>query len=254
MWKWTGSSRSAQTSQRGSQALLARSGAPRSWGSEVMLIPRSPRLSDPLGLADAVIDVPSRQDGHGQQAVVRALLDLCSRVVEDLYTESTQREVLHLAQGLAPQTERVRIQDLVLDAHVVEYLEAGVDIPRGNMGTFEIPLDHRFQEGVLHSVSVDGASAAGLPDRRPLDDPLALSVDVLDVQDLILVGRWGSLRPKVLDVGEMRIGVQNSQSLRHLGGESHLVGSSRFRDHSARTLRLAGYSSALTPARCDTGS
>ena len=42
MWKWTGSSRSAQTSQSGSQARLARSGEPRSWGSEVMFTPRSP--------------------------------------------------------------------------------------------------------------------------------------------------------------------------------------------------------------------
>ena len=34
MWKWIGSSRSAQTSHRGSQATLARSGEPRSWGSK----------------------------------------------------------------------------------------------------------------------------------------------------------------------------------------------------------------------------
>ena len=31
-----------QTSQNGSHARLARSGAPRSWGSEVMLTPRAP--------------------------------------------------------------------------------------------------------------------------------------------------------------------------------------------------------------------
>ena len=43
MWKWTGSSRSAQTSHSGSHARLARSGEPRSWGSEVMLTPRRPR-------------------------------------------------------------------------------------------------------------------------------------------------------------------------------------------------------------------
>ena len=42
MWKWIGSSRSAQTSHSGSQARLARSGDPRSWGSEVMLMPRRP--------------------------------------------------------------------------------------------------------------------------------------------------------------------------------------------------------------------
>ena len=42
MWKWTGRCSSQQTSQNGSQARLARSGAPRSWGSEVMLTPRAP--------------------------------------------------------------------------------------------------------------------------------------------------------------------------------------------------------------------
>ncbi len=31
------------TSQNGSQARLARSGAPRSWGSDVMFTPRAPR-------------------------------------------------------------------------------------------------------------------------------------------------------------------------------------------------------------------
>ncbi len=43
MWKCTGSRSSAQASQKGSQALLARSGAPRSWGSDVMFTPRAPR-------------------------------------------------------------------------------------------------------------------------------------------------------------------------------------------------------------------
>ena len=42
MWKCTGSSRSEQTSQNGSQARLARSGAPRSCGSDVMFTPRAP--------------------------------------------------------------------------------------------------------------------------------------------------------------------------------------------------------------------
>ena len=122
----------------------------------------------------------------------------------------------------------------MLDTHVVKYLEAGVDIPGGNVGTFEIPLEHRFHEGVLHSVSVDRAAAAGLPDRRPFDDPLALPVDFFDVQDLIPVGRGSSLRPKVRDVGEMRIGIENGQSLEPIGGESHLIGSSRPRDHGVR--------------------
>ena len=42
MWKCTGSFRSLQTSQNGSHAGFARSGAPRSSGSEVMFTPRAP--------------------------------------------------------------------------------------------------------------------------------------------------------------------------------------------------------------------
>ena len=43
MWKCTGSSNPAHVSQNGSQDWLARSGAPRSCGSEVMFTPRAPR-------------------------------------------------------------------------------------------------------------------------------------------------------------------------------------------------------------------
>ena len=53
MWKWTGSRSSEHTSQNGSQDRLARSGAPRSWGSDVMFTPRAPEAGDAPRLADA---------------------------------------------------------------------------------------------------------------------------------------------------------------------------------------------------------
>ena len=64
MWKCTGSWSSAHTSQSGSQARLARSGEPRSCGSEVMLTPRSPRRGAALRLAHADVDVPRRHERH----------------------------------------------------------------------------------------------------------------------------------------------------------------------------------------------
>ena len=42
MWKWTGRCSSQHTSHSGSHSRLARSGAPRSWGSDVMFTPRAP--------------------------------------------------------------------------------------------------------------------------------------------------------------------------------------------------------------------
>ncbi len=54
------------------------------------------------------------------------------------------------------------------------------------------------------------------------------SVDLLDVEDLVLVGR-GPLGPQVVDVGEMGVGVQDGKSLGHFRGESHAVHPPRFR-------------------------
>ena len=52
MWKCTGSWYSVHVSQNGSQARSPRSGAPRSWGSDVMFTPRAP--SAPTRLASVM--------------------------------------------------------------------------------------------------------------------------------------------------------------------------------------------------------
>jgi hypothetical protein len=105
---------------------------------------------------------------------------------------------------------------------------------------------------MLHSVPVNSAPPAGLSDGRPFD-PLAFPVDVLDVQDLILLCRRGSLRPEIVDVGEVRIGVQNSQSLMHFRN-GHLFGSSPLRARCANRASRGNvhlpqhrHDSSLTP-------
>ena len=83
----------------------------------------------------------------------------------------------------------------MLDSHVVENLETGVDVPRCHVGPFEIPLKHRFLEWMLHACPVDGAAAAGLSKRRSFNNPRALSLDLFNVKNLTLVGSGGPLRP-----------------------------------------------------------
>ena len=196
-------------------------------GSEVLGIRRhvdaaEPEFGDPLRFAHTALDVPGRQDRHGQEAIVRALLDLGPRVVEDLHAQAAQHVVLDVDQRLAPQSQRVGIEDLVFDTHVVEDLEAGIDVPRGHMGPLEVPLDHRLQEGMLHALPVDGAAAAGLPEGYSFDDPGAHALDVLDVEDLVLVGRRGPLRPQIVKVGEVGVGVEDGKSLGFLSSGSHV--------------------------------
>ena len=61
------------------------------------------------------------------------------------------------------------------------------------------------------------------PPAFPTDIPSTTQVRtpsiVLDVEDLVLVGRRSPLRPEVVDVGEMGIGIQDGEALGRLRGE-----------------------------------
>ena len=67
MWKCTGRCRSAQTSHRGSQARLARSGPPTSWGSDVMLTPRRSSEATRFASATHSSTLQAGSTGIGQQ-------------------------------------------------------------------------------------------------------------------------------------------------------------------------------------------
>src|SRR2546430_2531166 len=77
MWKCTGSWSSVHVAQKGSHARFARSGAPRSCGSDVMLTPRAPssatRLASlmPLSTSHAGHPVPKLRRGGAGEEVVR---------------------------------------------------------------------------------------------------------------------------------------------------------------------------------------
>ena len=66
MWKCTGSWSSAHTSQNGSQARLARSGAPRSCGSDVMFTPRMPSAATRFASATQVSTSHAGMSGIGR--------------------------------------------------------------------------------------------------------------------------------------------------------------------------------------------
>ena len=67
MWKCTGSWSSVHASQNGSQARLARSGAPRSCGSDVMLTPRAPSAATRLASATQASTLHAGISGIGSR-------------------------------------------------------------------------------------------------------------------------------------------------------------------------------------------
>ncbi len=133
MWKWTGSRSSEHTSQKGSQARLARSGAPRSWGSDVMFTPRAPEAGDAPRLADARVDVPRRHEREREEAVARVGLDLGHGVVVDLDGQPAQGGVVDHAEVLTAQADGAREDDLRVDPALVEHAEADDGVVRTEM-------------------------------------------------------------------------------------------------------------------------
>ena len=215
MWKCTGMCRSAQTSQRGSHSRLARSGAPRSWVSEVMLTPRRPSAGHPLGLDHQAVDVPGRHDGHGQETVVRLVLDLGDGVVVDLHAEQPELGILdHVGDALAAQADGVGEADLGPDARVVHDLNAGLRVEGAQMDLVLRPLVERFEGPSLASVAVDDAAAAGEAELGAVDHPHGAAVDLLDVRDAILELGRGPAGPEVVGLGQVRVGINHPQPIK----------------------------------------
>ena len=67
MWKCTGSCSSVHVSQNGSHARLARSGAPRSCGSDVMFTPREPLAATRFASATAASMSHAGMSGSGSR-------------------------------------------------------------------------------------------------------------------------------------------------------------------------------------------
>ena len=179
MWKCTGSSSSAQTSQNGSQARLARSGAPRSCGSDVMFTPRAPSAGDPLGLAHAGVDVPRRHERHREQPVARVGLDLGHAVVVDLDGQPAA------APGRRPCPRSWPPRPMVLGKMTCASMPHSSSTSRRTFGSYAPdvdlvvgPLDERpMLRLFLHAVAADDAAGAEAAHRVAVEHPHLLPVD-----------------------------------------------------------------------------
>ena len=214
MWKCTGRCRSAQTSQSGSHARLARSGAPRSCGSEVRLTPRSPRPATRSASTHEAVDVPGRQDRHREQTVVRLLLDLGDGVVVDLDAEQAELGVLdHVGNTLAAEADGVREADLGVDARLVHDLDARLGVEGAEVDPVLGPLVQRFERTSLVAVAVDDPAAAGEAELGAVDHPHGPPVDHLDVGDPVLEFGRCARGPEVVGLGQMRVGINHPEAV-----------------------------------------
>ena len=211
MWKCTGISSDAHASHTGSHARLARSGDPRSCGSEVRFTPRRPRSLGALHLAHARVDVPRGQDRHRQQPVARLRLELGVGVVEDLEAEVAQRDVLHeIAELLAAEADHAREDDLGPDADLVEQLHPRGGVVPGRVRLLDLPLVEAFERAALVAVLVDDAARAGPAEHDvALDDPRGRAVDLRDVRHAIAERGRRALRPEVVPLGHVGVGVDD---------------------------------------------
>ena len=215
MWKCTGSSRPEQASQNGSQARWARSGAPRSCGSDVMLTPRAPSPADPLRLPHALVHVPGRHERQGQEAVARVGLDLGHRVVVDLDGEPAQGGVVGCSEVLATEPDRAGEDDLRVDAALVEHAEADLGIPRTEVDVVVGPLEERAVCALLGTVPPDDAARAEASDRMAVEDPHRLPVDLLDPRDPVPEGGGRPLGEEVGRLAPVRVGVDDEHVVQH---------------------------------------
>src|SRR3569623_1563961 len=145
MWKCTGSFRPAQVSQNGSHSRLARSGAPRSCGSDVL---------------------PTQADRAGED-------------------------------------------HLLVDAALVEDVEAYLRVIGADVDLLVLPLEQRLLCLFLRAVDADHPTGAVAAHGVAVEDPHPLPVDQLDVRDTVLVLRRREGGEEVLGLGEVTVCVDD---------------------------------------------
>ena len=211
MWKCTGSCSSVQVSQNGSHARFARSGAPRSCGSDVMFTPRAAECSDALGFRDAMVDAPCRHERHRKESVPGIGLDLCHAVVVDLDGELDERAVVDHAQGLATKTNRAGVDHLRVDAALVEHLEAHDRVVRADVNVVDRPFLEPEFGGCLVPVPADDSRRARLAEHLSVAHPMRFTVDLLDTRHTVAILRRRGPGEEVRGLGPVGVGVDDQR-------------------------------------------
>ena len=214
MWKCTGRCWSEHTSHSGSQARLARSGPPTSLGSDVMFTPRRSMDATRLASATAVVDVPGREDRHGQEAAARVGLHVGHGVVVDLHAQQPQLGVLHdVGDALAAEADGIGEADLCVDAGIVHHLDARLDVERAQVDLVLGPLEERLGGAALAAVAVDDPAAAGKAELGTVDVPHGPALDLDHVRDAVLILGRGPLGPQVVGLRQVRVRINDTQAV-----------------------------------------
>ena len=172
-----------------------------------------PDPGDPLGLLHAPVDVPRRQDRHPDEPAPGLVAHLGHGVVVDLDTQPAQLRVADLTvDALAAQTDDAREQNLRVDTALVHHLQARLGVERAPMDPV-LALLHRIQERDPLPLPVDHPTAPGETQRLPVDHPGRLTVDLLHVRNPVLEPRRRPRRPHVVRLGEMRIRVDDPNTI-----------------------------------------
>ena len=174
---------------------LARSGAPRSCGSEVMFTPRVPSAATRLASATHVSTSHAGISGSRQEPVARVGLDArpCSRC--------RSRSPACRAQGRRPSPRSWPPRPTVFGNMTWASMPHSSSTSRRTFGSYDPtcdvldrPVVEREVGALLLTVPADHRAGAGAAERVAVEHPRGDAVDRLDVGDAVLVLRRARAR------------------------------------------------------------
>ena len=105
---------------------------------------------DPLGLGHRSVDVPGRENRHGQEAASRVGLHVGHRVVVDLHAQQPKLGVLHdVGDALAAEADGIGEADLRVDAGIIHDRDARLDVECAEVDLVLGPLEERLGGAAL---------------------------------------------------------------------------------------------------------
>ncbi len=228
MWKCTGRFRSEHTSHQRVPFAIGEVGGTGLVGVRRHVHAAEPEVGDTLGLVHTLLDAPPGEEGHGEEAVPRPLLQLGHRVVVDLDAQAAEDRVGHVVgEVLAAEADRVGVEHLRVHAALVHHLEANLGVPRRGVDPFDRVPD-ALLERVLVPVVVEHAAAAGWAQHHvAVDDPRRHALDLDHSWHPVLVSGRCARREQIVTLRHMGVGVDDAHFVGQLRHVTYLPGSRR---------------------------
>ena len=185
-----------------------------------------PELVRPRHLGHRGVDVPPREQRHGEHALAGDVLELRHRVVVDRGAEHLERRVDDLREPLPTEPDDVRVHDLRVDAERVHHLEARPDRGRALVDLVD-PEVHELGADGLRSVGENDGSTDGLAEHLAVDGPHRSTLHLAHLRHPVDPFLRRARRPEVVRLGQVRVGIDDVDAFEDGNVGSHAIPQSR---------------------------